>query len=188
VRLCAVLHDLGKLGADWQLWAAAAQQARDQSYVHMTPLAHTDFDPGKPEDRARERNLGVRRPPHAPASAYYARLFLGQALESVSSDQRGQLASACLAAILAHHGGWWRDEFERNVPQLCPGWEAAVDVVATSRSTMDVRTLRRHPVKDFLNLAVGPDEIEDGWPLVAYLTRTLRLSDQRATAEAGCHE
>jgi hypothetical protein len=53
---------------------------------------------------------------------------------------------------------------------------------------MDLRTLRRHRVGDLLNLAVGPDEIEDGWPLVAYLTRTLRLSDQRATAEAGCHE
>lgn len=186
---CAALHDLGKLGAGWQRWAEAAQQARNPGYVHSTALAHTDFDPGKPEDRARERALGVRRPPHAPASAYYARLFLGQALAYVPAERQGQVASACLAAILAHHGGWWPDEFERNVPPLWPGWESTVrNVVEGRSSTMDVRMLRRHRVEDLLNVAVGADEIEEGWPLVAYLTRTLRLSDQRATAEAGCHE
>lgn len=189
VRLCAFLHDLGKLGAGWQRWAEAAQQARDPGYVHVTALAHTDFDPGKPEDRTRERTLGVRRPPHAPASAYYARLFLGRALASVPAERQGQVASACLAAIVAHHGGWWPNEFERDVPPLWPGWEAAVkNVVKETSSTMDVRMLRDHRVGDLLNVAVGPDEIEEGWPLVAYLTRTLRLSDQRATAEAGCHE
>ncbi|MGH7314341.1 MAG: CRISPR-associated helicase Cas3', partial [Candidatus Rokuibacteriota bacterium] len=123
VRFCAVLHDLGKLGAGWQRWAEAAQHARDRSYVHVTALAHTDFDPGKPEDRVRERTLGVRRPPHAPASAYYARLLLGRALASVPAERWGQVASACLAAILAHHGGWWPNDFERNVPLLWPGWE-----------------------------------------------------------------
>jgi CRISPR-associated endonuclease/helicase Cas3 len=188
-RFCAVLHDLGKLGAGWQRWAEAAQQARDPGYVHSTALAHTDFDPGKPEDRARERVLGVRRPPHAPASAYYARLFVGQALASVSAERQGLVASACLAAILAHHGGWWPNDFEGNVPPLWPGWEAAVkEVVKGAPSMVDLLMLRRHGVVDLLSVVVGPDEIEEGWPLVAYLTRNLRLSDQRATAEAGCHE
>jgi CRISPR-associated endonuclease/helicase Cas3 len=188
VRLCAVLHDLGKLGAGWQRWAEAVQQARDPSYVHMAALAHTDFDPGKPKDRARERTLGVHRPPHAPASAYYARLFLGRGLASVPAERRGLVASACLAAVLSHHGGWWPDEFERNVPPLWPGWEAAVKdgVEGKSSTTTDLRMLRLHRVEDLLNVAIGPDEIEE--TLVAYLTRTLRLSDQRATAEAGWHE
>jgi CRISPR-associated endonuclease/helicase Cas3 len=90
VRLCAVLHDLGKLGAGWQHWAEAAQRSKDPRYLHKIALAHTDFDPSKPEDRARERSLGVRRPPHAPASAYYARLFLG-GLASVPAERRGQV-------------------------------------------------------------------------------------------------
>jgi hypothetical protein len=48
--------------------------------------------------------------------------------------------------------------------------------------------LSTHSLEDLLRVVVGPDVIEETWPLVAYLTRTLRLSDQRATAEAGCRE
>jgi CRISPR-associated endonuclease/helicase Cas3 len=189
VRFCAILHDLGKLGACWQHWAEAAQRARDPSYVHLTALAHTDFDPESTEDRARERSLGVRRPPHAPASAYYARLFLGPALASVPPERMGEVASACLAAILAHHGGWWPAEFALSVPDLWPGWESVLGgVLGPASFTADHRLLQTHKVEALLNLTVGPDEIEDAWPLVAFLTRMLRLSDQRATAEAGCHE
>jgi hypothetical protein len=37
-----------------------------------------------------------------------------------------------------------------------------------------------------LDVTTGPDTIEEWWPIVAYLMRTLRLSDQRATAEGSC--
>jgi CRISPR-associated endonuclease/helicase Cas3 len=189
VHFCAILHDLGKLGAGWQRWAEAAQRARDPGYVHTAPLAHTDFDPESVDDRARERALGLRRPPHAPASAYYARLAVAGAFESVPAEQRGLVVAACLAAVLAHHGGWWRDEFQRDVPPLWPGWEGAVRAVLTSwPAAPDHRMLRTHRLEDLLRVVVGPDLIEETWPLVAYLTRTLRLSDQRATAEAGCRE
>jgi CRISPR-associated endonuclease/helicase Cas3 len=189
VRFCAVLHDLGKLGDGWQRWAEAAQRAKDPGYVHAMALAHTDFDPEKPEDHARERALGVRRPPHAPCSAYYARLFLGPALGLVPLERRGQVASACLAAILSHHGGWWPREFEHSVPDLWSGWESAIrDVPGFLPPPTDRRSVRTHPMEPLLNLSIGPDSVEDAWPLVAFLMRTLRLSDQRATAEAGCHE
>ncbi len=189
VRFCSILHDLGKLSVGWQFWAAAAQKARDPEYVHTSALAHTDFDPERPEDWARQRALGVRRPSHAPASAYYARLFLGQSLASAPAERRPQVASACLAAVLAHHGGWWLKDFVQSVPPLWPGWESAVrEALGLSSLVTDHRALRRHKVEDLLNVTVGPDEIEEAWPLVGFLTRTLRLSDQRATREAGCHE
>jgi CRISPR-associated endonuclease/helicase Cas3 len=189
VWFCAVLHDLGKLSEGWQRWAEAAQRVRSTGYVHSTPLAHTDFDPESPEDRALERALTLRRPPHAPPSAYYARLFLTEALVSVPLHRRGLVASACLAAILAHHGGWWPGNFEENVPLLWRGWESVVkDIPGLTLALTGHRPLQTHKTEDLLNVTVAPDSMEEAWPLVAFLTRTLRLSDQRATAEAGCHE
>ncbi len=68
-------------------------------------------------------------------------------------------------------------------------WSVAVEAVlgpAVGGEHFDA--LRRHPLENLLRVATGPDHLEEWWPIVAYLTRTLRLSDQRATAEAGCHE
>ncbi|MGH7390119.1 MAG: CRISPR-associated helicase Cas3' [Candidatus Rokuibacteriota bacterium] len=188
-RICALLHDLGKLTEGWQRWAEAAQRAREPGYVHAVALAHTDFDPEKAEDWALERSLPVRRPAHAPASAYYGRLFIVPMLGSVSADQRAFVASACLAAILAHHGGWWRQELEGEVGPLWCDWPAAVEaVLGPAVGGEHFAALRSHPLENLLRVATGPDHLEEWWPIVAYLTRTLRLSDQRATAEAGCHE
>jgi CRISPR-associated endonuclease/helicase Cas3 len=187
-QACALLHDFGKLQNDWQRWAEAAQRSRDSSYEHKIPLAHTDFDPEKPEDRTRERTLDFHRPPHAPASAYYGRAFIVQLLPSVPEEQRAYVASACIAAILAHHGGWWPDNLEQNPPPLWPGWETAV--AHALGCTADPRTLsglRNYPVEKLLKATTGADSLSDWWPLVAYLTRTLRLSDQRATAEGTCY-
>ncbi|MCS6927799.1 MAG: CRISPR-associated helicase Cas3', partial [Candidatus Binatia bacterium] len=55
VTACALLHDLGKLQETWQRWAEAAQQVQSAAYRHVTPLAHTDFNPDRREDRERER-------------------------------------------------------------------------------------------------------------------------------------
>ncbi|MCS6303969.1 MAG: CRISPR-associated helicase Cas3' [Nitrospira sp.] len=187
-QACALLHDLGKLQNDWQRWAEAAQRSRDSSYEHKIPLAHTDFDPEKPEDRARERTLGFHRPMHAPASAYYGRAFIVQLLRSVTDGQRAYVASACIAAILAHHGGWWPKDLEHNPPPLWLGWETAVaHTLGCMMDTKILSSLRNYPVEKFLKAATGADSLSDWWPLVAYLTRTLRLSDQRATAEGTCH-
>jgi hypothetical protein len=57
VKTCAILHDFGKLQEGWQQWAEAAQRAQSSTYQHTVPLAHTDFDPEKREDRERERSL-----------------------------------------------------------------------------------------------------------------------------------
>ena len=187
-QACALLHDLGKLQNNWQRWAEAAQRSSDPNYEHKIPLAHTDYDPEKAEDRQREHALGIYRPSHAPASAYYGRAFIVQLLPSVPEKQRAYVASACIAAILAHHGGWWPEDLEQNPPPLWPGWETAVAHVLGSTADQKVlSSLRNYPAEKLLKATTGADSLSDWWPLVAYLTRTLRLSDQRATAEGYCH-
>lgn len=188
-RACALLHDLGKLQDNWQRWAEAAQRSRDTNYQHRVPLAHTDFDPESTEDRARERSLSIRRPAHAPASAYYGRVALVGLLTSVPDNQRAYVASACTAAILSHHGGWWPTDLEQNPPKLWPEWEDALaQALGWSPDGKELTNLRKYRVENLLKATTGADSLAEWWPLVAYLTRTLRLSDQRATAERACHE
>jgi hypothetical protein len=42
---------------------------------------------------------------------------------------------------------------------------------------------KRQTLADTLHHVVSVDRLSDTWPLLAYLTRTLRLSDQKATEE-----
>lgn len=189
VVACGLLHDLGKLQEAWQHWAEASQQSADHTYEHKTPLAHTDFDSENADHRMRQRNLGIKRPAHAPASAFYGRLFFASILRSVPDDQRAYVASACAAAIVAHHGGWWQATLEHNPPKLWVGWEAAVaNALRCNLSSLDPSTLRAYPMEKLLHATTCSDGLAEWWPLVAYLTRNLRLSDQRATAERGCYE
>jgi hypothetical protein len=189
VRVCGLLHDLGKLQESWQRWAEAAQRAQHDGYVHEVLLAHTDFDPESEAGRQRERSLGLRRPAHAPASAYYGRAFLPRLLAVVPKAQRACVASACAAAVLAHHGGWWPADFELNPPSLCATWESAlIGATGCAVDKQGLTSLRTYSVEKFLKATIDTDNLPQWWPLVAFLTRTLRLSDQRATAERGCNE
>lgn len=194
VTACALLHDLGKLQESWQRWAEAAQRAQSATYSHITALAHTDFDPDNREDRERERRLGIRRPAHAPASAYYGGACIAKLLSTVSGEKRPQLASACVAAILAHHGGWLPQELDLGVARLWSGWEKAIkEALGWVPESSVIRNLetkqdRKGALQQLLQPATGADSFAKWWPLVAYLMRTLRLADQRATAERACHE
>lgn len=188
-RTCALLHDLGKLQEGWQRWAESVQRSKDRNYQHDVPLAHTDFDPEDPGDHQRLRTLSIPRPPHAPASAYFGRAFLAELLSSVPNDARTYVASACTAAILAHHGGWWPHDFELHPPNLWSGWDGAVKAaIGRAPRQEDLSNLRRYRMDKILTPTTGADSLAKWWPLVAYLTRTLRLSDQRATAEGAFHE
>jgi len=195
-RACALLHDLGKLQDRWQAWARAWQLSRDSSYNFTLPLAHTDFEPDSPNDRHRQQSLGVRRPSHAAASAYYASALLDSALEGIPDHVQAEVASACAAAIIAHHGAFIprTPNNDLGIFSLSKGWEQTVanGVGCTARPEI-TRHLQRETDKkgyltEFLEIAVRRDALEKWWPLVSYLTRTLRLSDQRATSEWACSE
>jgi CRISPR-associated endonuclease/helicase Cas3 len=189
---CGLLHDLGKLQQGWQAWAEAWERTQDAGYAHEQALAHTTYDPDNRDDRARLSGFEPKRPPHAAQSACLATAVLDTPLATVARERQGLVGSACMAAILAHHGGWLPTDPRLGLAeQLWRGWEADLRRCAVNgevpRLVRQVlaQSDRRRPVARLLDLTVGPDRLSTYWPLVAFLTRTLRLADQRATAEAG---
>jgi CRISPR-associated endonuclease/helicase Cas3 len=191
VSACGLLHDFGKLQAGWQEWAIAWQRTKDESYVPVEALAHTTYNADNAADRAAQRGFTPKRPPHAAQGAYLALAALLRLLADMPAERRGLLASACAAAILAHHGGWLPDAPDLGLAGLWPGWKADLQRAAVNGQTPSrVQALlqerdRRQALEHVLAVTVGPDALAKYWPLVAYLTRTLRLADRRATAEAG---
>ena len=183
-----LLHDVGKLQGSWQRWAEAWQRSRDESYEHAVGLAHTDYDPDNPVERARSRGFQPPRPPHAAARAY-AGLAMLPSLLNVNEDHVEVLESSCLGAILSHHGAWLPSALDLKVDRLWRRWEA--DIRGAGVADPGAETLgallglpnRRKELNDYLEVTVGPDNLATWWPLVSYLMRTLRLSDQRATSE-----
>jgi CRISPR-associated endonuclease/helicase Cas3 len=189
--LAGLLHDLGKLQRRWQDWAAAWQKGQDPAHRHAEALAHTTYDPDSIADRARNRGFQPIRGPHAAQSAYLSLALVPERLDPTGDGRLAGLASATLAAILAHHGGWLPKERDLGLDPLWQGWEADLRraqvngaVPALVRELYKERD-RADLLSDNLELTTSPDTLDDYWPLVAYLVRTLRLADQRATAEAG---
>ncbi len=101
------------------------------------------------------------------------------------------LIAACAAAILAHHGGWLPGAPDLGLQALWPRWTADLQRAAINgQAPRAVQALlaqreRRPWLERVVQATTGPDTLGNYWPLVAYLTRTLRLADRRATAEAG---
>jgi len=189
VRACGLLHDLGKLQTGWQTWAETYQRAKDPCYQHNVPLAHTDFDPKSEEDWSVQRSLSLHRPPHSAASAYYGAAYLARLLDRTPAEARECIASACASAILGHHGGWWS-----AVGELIPAVGKELSkALGLGLTPLEWSKLVRHTDKKgaldrLLSLTMSGENLQSWWPLVAYLTRVLRLSDQRATSEAAVNE
>jgi CRISPR-associated endonuclease/helicase Cas3 len=161
VRWTAKLHDLGKLQDCWQRWAHERQACRGTEVSGA--LAHTDYD--------YKLHRGEARPPrHAAASALYGVTYL----DHMSDWDR----TSVLLAVLAHHGG------------TIGGVEAADKLHASSTEALHAVKLPipkasrcsrfRADVADTIALSFNKV-----WPLTAILSRILRLSDQKATAESG---
>lgn len=191
LHACAWLHDLGKLQQRWQAWAEAYQRDRDPNWTPHEPLAHTDFDPENLADVDRARRVG-QRGPHAVASAWYGMVLLQPILGGLPKELIAPVASACTAAILAHHGGWLPATGETlDVTPLIPDWDQWVrKVMGIAPAGAAVEALKRQPnprgfLAKLLDETMNPHRLEKWFALVAYLKRTLRLSDRRATAEGG---
>ncbi len=193
LRACGLLHDLGKLQRRWQEWATRYQRDRDPSWPVDEPLAHTDFDPNDPADRAREGRIRPTRGPHALASAWYGCGLLRPLLEGIPADALSTVAAACLAAVVAHHGGWIPEHGTTlDVDRLVPGWEKWVERALDGARPETSRVRAPGEVADprgtlarLLDVVMGPEGLEKQFALVAYLVRTLRLADRRATSEGG---
>jgi hypothetical protein len=190
------LHDLGKLQTRWQDWAEHYQKLRHHSYVMPGPLAHTDFDYDSADDRARAHALGFVRPPHAATSAFYALAVLGHWLMEIPESRRSAAASSCAAAILAHHGAFVpkASKMDLGILSLANGWSTELSQLnspmpdAGTFASLASRADKRRILKAWMDVTTSHDNLERWWPFVAYLMRTLRLADQRATSEWSCRE
>ncbi|HZU05396.1 MAG TPA: CRISPR-associated helicase Cas3' [Chloroflexota bacterium] len=191
VEACGLLHDLGKLQTGWQAWAAAWQQEQDPTFQPVEALAHTTYDPDNRADRERLRAFQPKRPTHAAQGAYLALAALGTRFQTTPPERRAPLIAAVAAAILAHHGGWLPEAPDLSLQPLWRRWSADLQRAAVNGQALQaVQALLRQPdrrlwLQRVVDTVTGPDALGDYWPLVAYLVRTLRLADQRATAEAG---
>lgn len=160
VTWAAKLHDVGKLQDCWQKWARGRQAVRGKE-VEGT-LAHTDYD--------RILHRGEPRPPkHAAASALYGAAHLRELPDAERS--------AILLALLTHHGGTMK------------GVESPDRLHATAIKALEsvgLRATRALAPSRFVSDESDNiwDFFEQIWPLTAILSRILRLSDQKATAES----
>ncbi len=193
-RASGALHDLGKLQMPWQEWAKAIQSSKDPSYRMTVPLAHTDFDPDNPSDRQRERSLPKRRPPHAVASAYWSLSVLEDLYSGLPENMRFHIVSASLAAIVSHHGGFLPGDsgLDLGIFPFIAGWKVMLEQSTGCRPhEKNVTELAKYSDKkgllsQCLDATTGRAKLARWWPLVAYLMRIVRLSDQRATSEWTC--
>ena len=160
VRWAAKLHDLGKLQDAWQTWAHERQNKMGRPAPGA--LAKTDYD----WDLHRRE---PRPPHHASASALYGAQYLA------SLSTRDQ--SAILLAVLAHHGGTLKG-VERADKLHANAVEAIAEVGLNSAKPISHQDFQRDQ-SDTIRAS-----FLDTWPLVAIVSRVLRLSDQQATADS----
>lgn len=194
VEMVGLLHDMGKLNQKWQSWAEEAQRLADPSKLGLLPLAHTDFDSGNVQHRRFEaalRERGIQRPAHAAQGAYLFGAGYAGLLSQFPEQMRAEVASACAAAILAHHGGWLPDDVKLSalVKEWSQGLEGKLPLHPDEAAFLPILKLddgkKSRWMEELLKAATHSDKLNQWWPLVAYLIRTLRLSDQRATQEGG---
>ncbi|GBC81074.1 CRISPR-associated endonuclease/helicase Cas3 [bacterium HR10] len=160
-KLAALLHDLGKLNAEWQREAGISGAASPQDL-----LAHTD---------AREY---VRFPPHATVSAYALWLAIivdGGALPRL-------LAKAVCFAIAHHHS-----VRAKEVPayKFHPKWKDAVKQALQKcglNGTLNLNHITpSQPSPTDLREQFPPMECERLYTAYVLLSRWLRLADRIAT-------
>lgn len=197
-RTVGLIHDVGKLQAGWQDWAERAQRSLDAAYVHRTPLAHTDFDPNDRLDREREWQLRKEapRPPHAAASAFYAARAAVALLREAGEPPSPELLAACLCAVLGHHGAGLEQrppDDLRLQPLVAAAGAALREAAGDDSPSLDLNPppsnrSARATLHELIDPAAGDDAWPGWWPFAAWLTRVLRLADQRATAAYGGEE
>ncbi|MGH9826554.1 MAG: hypothetical protein ACREDR_25275, partial [Blastocatellia bacterium] len=157
---------------------------------------HTDYDYDNAADRVRAHALGFSRPPHAATSAFYALAVLGNLLINLPERRRSIAASACAAAILAHHGAFVPkgSDMDLGILPLADSWSIELAQIieqmpeASTFAALASQRDKRGILKPWVGATTSLDNLERWWPLVAYLMRTLRLADQRATSEWSCRE
>ena len=181
IRLCIALHDVGKLTVKWQEWAHRWQQAIDCPLAEDYMAAHTDYERDNLVQRERERNLRVKRPPHAVESM---RAIAPILVDTFSGDQE-VLLKASLTAIARHHAPK-ADQYQAYTlhPASHTSIETALQMIGEAGEIAQThlgKICRQAQPQPLTGMFVSPYK---DIPLLTYflIVRALRLADQEATS------
>ena len=187
IRLCIALHDVGKLTIEWQDWAHQWQQTIGQTICENYMAAHTDYNRNNLEEREKEKQLPVKRPPHAVESMRAVAPLL---LATFGAD-REVLLKASLTAIARHHAPK-ADKYKAY--KLHP---ASQNSIATALQMIGEagqeaqhhleKICKQDNTRSLTGMFVFPSE---PLSLLTYflIVRALRLADQEATSQVSRKE
>ncbi|GAB6933859.1 CRISPR-associated helicase Cas3' [Calditerricola satsumensis] len=181
-ELVAALHDVGKLTQEVadRFWRYQRERRGEEPTDF---LAHTDYDPRNPDDRAARARMG--HVGHAVEGAYISQQMILERVRQdlADPDLARECADACLTAIARHHSAW-----AREIRQPFTLMKEALPVaVKTLRGLGLPRAAfvpyRFQEAKRFYEHLVMPHN--RAWLLYWYLVRRLRLADRQSQAEKG---
>lgn len=170
IYLMIILHDYGKLNANWQTPMRKYQARKETMTEPLYPeiLAHTDYDYSD-HDKALGKAAGInRRPPHSGIGAFEA--------IKIIEEQFGDstLADAVAFSIARHHDPFNQGRNEFNIP-----FENYKEMK---------RLLEEYGFKTEMERKGGKDKLDafGSWQAripYFFLVRILRLCDQKATED-----
>lgn len=180
LRLVVAGHDVGKLSEEWQNAVQSYQHERWKEPLPNTDfLAHTLYDPAKPQDRAVEKKFS--RPPHAGESA----VLTQNAWEALGFDEF--TAYATFSAIARHHspflGSVSAQTLALGAPKEIKNAALACGVTNWPAQAVSLNCRKNHKLatSDWL---LKPDDDPNAYLLYLLLVRALRISDQFSFDEA----
>ncbi|UOF90619.1 CRISPR-associated helicase Cas3' [Fodinisporobacter ferrooxydans] len=167
-ELTTALHDVGKLGVEFQrkvrLWQADVKNKQEHEF-----LAHTDFDAENQFERRANNKSSYKRPPHAGEGAIALQEWVGKEFR----DKK--IAVPLLVAILRHHNAF----SERSEPIVFA--KGAREHVIRSLQGLHYEPFLKpqnesHHFDNLVTWLQDRNVLAFYW----YLVRRLRLSDRRS--------
>jgi CRISPR-associated endonuclease/helicase Cas3 len=184
-RLAIALHDVGKLGVQWQKWARAYQEATGEGVPDL-PMAHTHWEPELyPAHRQAKKKAdrAAKKPPHAGEGAVAVARLVHQAMGGSEVLRR-----AVLTAIARHHSPQTRG-FDEGYRLEEPTARSAVAEALTltgikGGEQLAAALLTEAPVTSLEQLMLQPDNSLEWWLLYFVIVRAVRLADGKSQASS----
>lgn len=208
IQLAIALHDLGKLGSEWQRWARAWQRLYMEKKGWMAQyrepkqdyfFAKTNYEYREREQREWQKELPLTRPHHACESVRIAEDLLAHSLGITDEHSPNLPVLRAICSAIAHHHTPLAHEYgaTRIDPRACGAIEQAIRSVRRGEAwPYDLHLLNLVIGKGDLapesastrneerqltlpNVSSSREDCLETW-LAFVITRALRLADQRA--------
>jgi CRISPR-associated endonuclease/helicase Cas3 len=194
-EVVCILHDVGKLGEEWQRRAWLWQNDKDSRMRALgyevpirskVPLAHTWFD--TVADREFQRQSKYSLPHHAGEGAWAVSEGMFSILRNNHPAWGDVAAASACSAIARHHSPRssdfqpfrLSDKAQTSVTAALPGHWRGLEL-----KSGELRTDAASFAQELLKFSREEDEC--AWPLYTFLVRRLRLADQASLRSTKRH-